>query len=198
MVTNSTIETLLNRRSIRKFVAEPFDDDTVATLETVAQHAASSQYLNDWSAVRVKDPALKKRMSEIGRQPYIAEAPLLYVFVADEHRNAIIAESKGVSTDSDTYGLAGSYRFSQAQNDAVLALHAMETAAYSLGLGCVILGSLLNDVPGLIEALHLPQYTYPVLGLAIGKPDQAPALKPRMPRELQFFDDVYPSDDGRH
>ena len=133
MVTNSTIETLLNRRSIRKFVAEPFDDDTVATLETVAQHAASSQYLNDWSAVRVKDPALKKRMSEIGRQPYIAEAPLLYVFVADEHRNAIIAESKGVSTDSDTYGLAGSYRFSQAQNDAVLALHAMETAAYSLG-----------------------------------------------------------------
>ena len=34
-----------------------------------------------------------------------------------------------------------------------------------------------------------------VLGLAIGKPDQAPALKPRMPRELQFFDDVYPSDD---
>ena len=169
MVTNSTIETLLNRRSIRKFVAEPFDDDTVATLETVAQHAASSQYLNDWSAVRVKDPALKKRMSEIGRQPYIAEAPLLYVFVADEHRNAIIAESKGVSTDSDTYGLAGSYRFSQAQNDAVLALHAMETAAYSLGLGCVILGSLLNDVPGLIEALHLPQYTYPVLGLAIGR-----------------------------
>ena len=117
------------------------------------------------------------------------------MFVADEHRNAIIAESKGVPTDSDTYGLAGSYRFSQAQNDAVLALHAMETAAYSLGLGCVILGSLLNDVPGLIEALHLPQYTYPVLGLAIGKPDQAPALKPRMPRELQFFDDVYPSDD---
>lgn len=47
MVTNSTIETLLNRRSIRKFADEPIDDDTIATLETVAQHAASSQYLND-------------------------------------------------------------------------------------------------------------------------------------------------------
>ena len=58
-----------------------------------------------------------------------------------------------------------------------------------------VLGRQPYDVPGLIEALHLPQYTYPVLGLAIGKPDQAPALKPRMPRELQFFDDVYPSDD---
>ncbi|KAB5605554.1 nitroreductase family protein [Bifidobacterium jacchi] len=197
MVTNATIETLLNRRSIRKFIDEPIDDDTVATLETVAQHAASSQYLNDWSAIRIKDQELKDRMAQIGHQPYIATAPLLYLFVADEHRNALIAQAKGVDTsDPETYGLSGSYRFSQANNDAVLALHAMETAAYSLGLGCVILGSLLNDVDALIEALHLPQYTYPVLGLAIGKPDQEPALKPRMPRDLQFFDDRYPADDA--
>lgn len=89
-----------------------------------------------------------------------------------------------------------SYRFTQAQNDAVLALHAMETAAYSLGLGCVILGSILNDIPGVIDALKLPKYTYPVLGLAIGKPDQEPALKPRMPREMQFFENMYPADDA--
>ena len=43
----------------------------------------------------------------------------------------------------------------------------METAAYSLGLGCVILGSLLNDVPALIDLLNLPEYTYPVLGITI-------------------------------
>ena len=195
MVTNATIEALLGRRSIRKFKDEAIDDDTRATLETVAQHAASSQFLNDWSAIRITDPATKAKLAEFGHQPYIATAPLLYVFVIDEHRNARIAERKGIDPASDEFHLKYSYRFTQAQNDAVLALHAMETAAYSLGLGCVILGSLLNDVPGLIEALHLPQYTYPVLGLAIGKPDQAPALKPRMPRELQFFDDVYPSDD---
>ena len=195
MVTNATIEALLGRRSIRKFKDEAIDDDTRATLETVAQHAASSQFLNDWSAIRITDPAIKAKLAEFGHQPYIATAPLLYVFVIDEHRNARIAERKGIDPASDEFHLKYSYRFTQAQNDAVLALHAMETAAYSLGLGCVILGSLLNDVPGLIEALHLPQYTYPVLGLAIGKPDQAPALKPRMPRELQFFDDVYPSDD---
>lgn len=70
---------------------------------------------------------------------------------------------------SDAFTLNGSYRFTQAQNDAVLALHAMETAAYSLGLGCVILGSLLNDVPALIDLLNLPEYTYPVLGIAIGQ-----------------------------
>ena len=88
---NATVDTLLERRSIRKFKPKPLPDDVVETLETVAQHAASSQFLNDWSAIRVTEPATKKRLAEIGGQPYIATAPLLYVFVLDEHRNAAIA-----------------------------------------------------------------------------------------------------------
>ena len=90
---NATVDTLLERRSIRKFKPKPLSDDIVETLETVAQHAASSQFLNDWSAIRITDPAAKKRLAG---QPYIATAPLLYVFVLDEHRNAAIAASKGV------------------------------------------------------------------------------------------------------
>lgn len=105
MATNATIETLLNRRSIRKFKDEPIDDDATATLETVAQHAASSQFLNDWSAIRVSDPAIKARLAEIGNQPYIATAPLLYVFVIDEHRNARIAQRKGIDPTSDEFHL---------------------------------------------------------------------------------------------
>mgnify|MGYP003179989815 CR=1 FL=1 len=96
MVTNATIEALLGRRSIRKFKDEAIDDDTRATLETVAQHAASSQFLNDWSAIRITD---------FGHQPYIATAPLLYVFVIDEHRNARIAERKGIDPASDEFHL---------------------------------------------------------------------------------------------
>lgn len=151
MVTNATIEALLGRRSIRKFKDEAIDDDTRATLETVAQHAASSQFLNDWSAIRITDPATKAKLAEFGHQPYIATAPLLYVFVIDEHRNARIAERKGIDPASDEFHLKYSYRFTQAQNDAVL-------------------------------------------GLAIGKPDQNPTVKPRMPRTMQFFENTYPAD----
>lgn len=171
---NATVDTLLERRSIRKFKPKPLSDDIVETLETVAQHAASSQFLNDWSAIRITDPAAKKRLAEIGGQPYIATAPLLYVFVLDEHRNAAIAASKGVETASDEFTLNGSYRYTQAQNDAVLALHAMETAAYSLGLGCVILGSLLNDVPALIDLLNLPEYTSLCSDLRLASPIRIP------------------------
>lgn len=59
---NATVDTLLERRSIRKFKPKPLPDDVVETLETVAQHAASSQFLNDWSAIRVTEPAVKPRM----------------------------------------------------------------------------------------------------------------------------------------
>lgn len=103
---NATVDTLLERRSIRKFKPKPLPDDVVETLETVAQHAASSQFLNDWSAIRVTEPAAKKRLAEIGGQPYIATAPLLYVFVLDEHRNAAIAARKGVEVASDARSLS--------------------------------------------------------------------------------------------
>lgn len=89
---NETIDTLLNRRSIRAFCNEAIDEDTVATLETVAQRAACSQFLNDWSAIKITNSSIKQKLSEIGNQTYIATAPLLYVFIIDQHRNAAIAQ----------------------------------------------------------------------------------------------------------
>ena len=97
---NETIDTLLNRRSIRAFCNEAIDENTVATLETVAQRAACSQFLNDWSAIKITDSSIKQKLSEIGNQMYIATAPLLYVFIIDQHRNAAIARKNGVDADT--------------------------------------------------------------------------------------------------
>ena len=75
---NATVDTLLERRSIRKFKPKPLSDDIVETLETVAQHAASSQFLNDWSAIRITDPALRQAIHaevEAERQQTAATLP---------------------------------------------------------------------------------------------------------------------------
>ena len=150
MVTNATIEALLGRRSIRKFKDEAIDDDTRATLETVAQHAASSQFLNDWSAIRITDRPPKAKLAEFGHQPYIATAPAA---VRVRHRRApqrrASPNARASDPASDEFHLKYSYRFTQAQNDAVLALHAMETAAYSLGLGCVFSALCSTTSPAL-------------------------------------------------
>lgn len=192
---NETIDTLLNRRSIRAFANEEIDEDTVATLEIVAQRAACSQFLNDWSAIKITDASIKQHLAKIGNQTYIATAPLLYVFIIDQHRNAAIARKAGIDTSSEEFMLKTRYRFTQSQNDVILALHAMETAAESLELGCVVLGSILNSRTQLIDMLHLPEFTYPVLGLAIGKPAQNPELKPRMDSHMQIFENKYPANE---
>ena len=68
---NATVDTLLERRSIRKFKPKPLSDDIVETLETVAQHAASSQFLNDWSQsaspIRRKEASCRNRRAAIYR-----------------------------------------------------------------------------------------------------------------------------------
>lgn len=190
-IHNETINTLLNRRTIRAFTDETIDPDTVALLEETAQHAATSRYFNEWSAIRISDPTKARAIADMAHQDYVAQAPLLYIFLADQRRNADLAKREGIDIDSKGFVLNTGYVFLQSQNDAVLALHAMETAANSMGLGCVILGSVINDVNRMIDLLDLPRLVYPVLGLAIGHPAQDPPMKPRMPRPAQIFLDSY-------
>ena len=188
---NPTIRTLLERRSIRGFTDEPVDDQTIALLEQAAQHAATSRYFHEWSAIRVTDHDEALAIADMAHQRYVAEAPLLYIFLADQRRNADLVRRFADDLDPDTTLLNSGYVFLQSQNDAVLALHAMETAANALGLGGVILGSVINDTNRLIDLLKLPKLVYPVLGLAIGHPAQDPDPKPRMPRQAQIFTNTY-------
>ena len=58
---NPTVDVLLDRRSIRAFQQESIDPQILTTIEAAAQHAASSQYLNDWSAIRILDHTLKQQ-----------------------------------------------------------------------------------------------------------------------------------------
>lgn len=190
---NATLGILENRRTIRKFAEEPIDQTTIDAIEQAARQTATSESLSAWSVIRVKDPKLRALVASICGHERIARAPLLYIFLADQHRNLRIARQKGVDTAGGV--LESTHLFLQAYDDAVLAVHATETAAESLGLGAVILGAISNGVPQLVEALHLPPHVFPVLGLAIGKPVKVPELKPRPPIEFQYFDDVYPADE---
>ena len=53
------------------------------------------------------------------------------------------------------------------------------------------MGSILTDAGRLIELLHLPELTFPLLGIAIGHPEHTPDLKPRLPEPLVHFTNQY-------
>lgn len=187
MYSNETIKNQLNHRSIRKFKNKLLTEDEVNLLVDVARHTATSNFRQAYSIISITDENLKIKLSEIGKQKYIAEAGHLFVFVLDQRRNTIIAKEKGKNPTVQ----GNPERFLSAFTDAAIAAQNVVVAAESLGMGTVYLGSILNDNEKLIEILKLPKYVYPVIGLAVGWIDQNPMLKPRLPREIIHMENEY-------
>ncbi|WP_155286949.1 nitroreductase family protein [Lacticaseibacillus zhaodongensis] len=112
----------------------------------------------------------------------------MYVFVLDQARNVQLVQSSGESihqlTNWDAL-LGGVF-------DVTIAAQNMLSAAEHSGLGGVYLGSILNDPQRMIDLLHLPRYTFPLLGMKIGVPAEDPEVKPRLPHKLVVGTDTYP------
>lgn len=81
--------------------------------------------------------------------------------------------------------------------DVALVAQNISIAAESLGLGMVYLGSLRNDVSRVKELLNLPEYTFPLFGMALGVPadDENGSPKPRLPFESVFHENGYNQND---
>lgn len=189
---NETIKHQLNHRSIREFIEEPFSETTYLELMEVARQTATSSGLQASSIIRISDPELKKKIATICHQEYIGRIPLLLIFIVDQHRNNSIALAQGIISD----GAAGMDSFFQSFTDACLMAQNVVNAAESMELGTLYIGSIHNEPTELCALLNLPPLTFPVVGVGIGKPNQNPALKPRMPMKLRTFENTYKAPDN--
>jgi len=187
MNINETIQTQLAHRTIREFKDQKIPHEVFEQLMEVARRTATSTGMQACSIIRVTDPDLKSRIAQVCNQEYVARAPELLIFVADQYRNNQIAKEKGHfienARDMD--------RFFAAFTDACIMAQNVVTAAESMGLGTVYLGSILNDSEKICELLKLPELTFPVIGLGLGYPNQDPQLKPRMEMKLRVFENAY-------
>lgn len=189
---NDVINLQLNHKSIRKFKQKPIPQDVIDTLIDVARHTATSNFMQSYSIVCLTSKEKKEKLAKICNQPYVAEASHVFIFVADQFRNKHIA----TENNQETSVLNNMDRYMVAMTDAVLAAQNVNLAAESLGLGTVFLGSILNDNKATSDLLNLPELTFAVLGLAIGYKDQEPQLKPRLPKEMMFFEEAYQTFDN--
>ncbi|MGX4685826.1 NADPH-dependent oxidoreductase [Vagococcus sp. JNUCC 83] len=189
---NDVINLQLNHKSIRKFKQKPIPQDVINTLIDVARHTATSNFMQSYSIVCLTSKEKKEKLAKICNQPYVAEASHIFIFVADQFRNKHIA----TENNQEASVLNNMDRYMVAMTDAVLAAQNVNLAAESLGLGTVFLGSILNDNKATSDLLNLPELTFAVLGLAIGYKDQEPQVKPRLPREMMFFEETYQTFDN--
>lgn len=189
---NETVERLLKHRSIRAYKGMPIEKEILDSLIDVANHTSTSMGMQSFSIIRVTDKEKRSKIAKICNQEYVNDAPEFWIFIADLYRNASIAAEQNCYVDSRN----DADRFFQGFTDACLAAQNVLAAAESYGLGGVFFGSISNDLTGIIEILNLPEYTFPVLGLGLGYPDQEPLLKPRMDSRMKVFENEYHKEDS--
>ena len=178
----ATLRTQLNHRTIRDFDGRPLGEELTATLVKAALHAATSQGMQYASIIRVQDPARRQAIAEVCTQAYVAQAPELWIFVADTRRARRVCQEQG----GEGAGARSYDAFNAAVADCMIAAQNTVVAAESHGLGTTYLGSILNDAERICQVLELPELTFPVIGLIMGYPDPE-----RMDAELRVFTDRY-------
>jgi len=189
---NSTIETILNHRSVRKFKDEKLTKEQIETIVQCAQSASTSSYIQAYSIIGVTDVVKKKMLAEVaGNQSYVAENGHLFVFCADLYRHEIIGEMEQVNVIPT---LESTEKFMVAVIDATLAAQNAAIAAESMGLGICYIGGLRNHLLRVCNILETPERVIPLFGLVVGYPDQETGKKPRLPFEHIYHENVYEKD----
>lgn len=193
LVRNDTIDVQLSHRTIRAFTDQPLAPDVKATLLDVARHAPTSSFYQACTIIEVTDPSIREVLHQSSGQPYVGgNKGSLFVFVIDLSRIARIREAAELPMEP----IERPTLFLEGVEDCMIAAQNMAVAAESLGLGVCYLGSITRDVPSLIAAMKLPEFTFPLVGMLVGHPGQHPQKKPRLPREITLAENTYPDWDA--
>ena len=185
---NEMIEILQNHVSVRDYDDRIVSDEIKNELVKSAQSASTSNFVQAYSIIEMKDPKVKDELAEITQfSGHLAKAPVVYVFVADLYRHAVQLKKKDVSLD----GLRNMESMVVSMVDATLAAQNMAIAAESFDLGICYIGGIRNDLYRVKELLRLPELTVPLFAMTIGYPASKNDIKPRMPLANVLATDTY-------
>jgi len=172
MLTNLLIETMLNRKSIRKYKDQMPSEEVVQAVVRAGQQAPFAAQLCSLLLTRTGVPF---------------EAPLLFTICIDLHRMELIMSKrnwKKVTNDLSVlfFGI----------QDASLMAENMVIAAESFGMGSCFLGTAPYIADKIAEQYKLPPRVFPLVQLVMGYPAENPPPRPRYPISFTLFEDKYP------
>lgn len=174
MPINPVIDTLVNRKSIRKYKPEQPTDEVVTTIVRAGQQAPFAYQLCS---------LLLKRHA--GRNPF--HAPLLFTICIDSYRHELVMAQRGWTMVSNDLSL-----LIFGMQDAALFAENMVIAAESLGLGSCFLGWAPYVADKIAAEYKLPLRVFPLVQLAMGYPAEERPPRPRYPLAFTLFEDEYP------
>lgn len=178
---------LTNHVSIRQYKSDPISDEELHSIINCGLRASSAGNMQAWSVVVTRDEAMKRKLYEIHReQEMILQAPLVLTFCSDFYRmRKWVALRGGAESFDDLTG------FLTGAVDAVIAAQNIAVEAESRGYGICYMGTTLWAADEIAQALKLPDHVVPVTSLVMGKPNEAPDKRDRLPLEAMIHNERY-------
>jgi len=178
---------MAEHRSHRKFSGRVVEPAVLRLLFACALSAPSKSDLQQADMVHVADRAKVKAIADsIPDMPWIADAPVVLVFVANNRRIRQIGEWRGKP-------FADEHRdhFMNAAVDAAIVMATFIRAAEAVGMAACPISHVRNHPHELSRMLELPDAVFPVAGLCAGYPAEAGRITPRLPLEVTVHTDRY-------
>ena len=175
---NSTIETIMSRRSIRKYKQIPVSRDTLNVILECGINAPNGQNKQSWEVRVVDNPELLAQMSQA-----MGDAHPGMEFAKGCFRGApvMVFIARDLSYDFSAY-------------DCGLLAENVMLSAWSLGVGSICLGSpvrMLTDnelCKPLVDRLGFSEGYELCLCVGLGYADEAPEAKPRDMGKVAFVE----------
>lgn len=178
---NEVVETIMARRSVRKYLDKPVEHEKLALIAKCGIQAPNALNKQQWAVRVVENKDFINGTTAVFVKEHADMAKRDANF-RNMYRNAPNIIVVAVPQD-DIFGAV----------NAGLMGENMMLAAQSLGLGTCCLGSaaaFLNDSEDcrpFLEQLHLPEGYHVCYVLAVGYPDETPEAKPRDESKIEFI-----------
>lgn len=181
------MESLKQRRTIRKYQTKDISDDLLNDLFESAFRASTVGNMQTYSVVVTRNAKRKARLAPAHfNQPMVQEAPVVLTFCIDLHRFTRWCECRQACP-----GYGNMEWFVTGAIDALLAAQTFCVAAEEKGLGICYLGTTTYNPGQIIEALELPELVFPIATITVGWPAEHPVQVDRLPLEAIVHKETY-------
>lgn len=181
---------LSSHTSIRTYKNQIISKEEVYKLISVAQHAASSHFVQAYSIIWITDEKIKQKLGLLSNNPKQMEtAGAVFVCCVDFHRlhEAGSIHDTSIVTDSAENVIVGT-------TDVAIFAQNLVIAAESKGYGICYIGGVRNNPAEISEMLNLPLHVFPVFAMTMGIPNEQHEVKPRLPVEAVLHENHYNSE----
>lgn len=178
---NAVIETILSRRSIRKYQPQAVNRDTMQIILDCGINAPNGQNKQSWEIRVVDNPEFINGITEVYKKenPNAANDPGFKNMFRNAPTVVFIANDTSYDLSQIDCGLLG-------EN--------MILSAWSMGIGSCCLGGparFMTSSPAAAEylkKLDIPEGYRLLYCIAFGHPDETPSAKPRNAAKIKYID----------